>query len=85
MSRVDSTGINFVKPSAHTVAPLACPACGSADVKPYQAITRDESNEKDLDECLVAAAHFKCEAHGCGARLTIRIERHAVSLKWSEA
>lgn len=82
MSKADSTAIRFVRPAEHTVMPLCCPMCGSTDVRPYQAIARDRSNADHVDECVLAAAHFKCG--GCEARLTVRVERHAVSLKWNE-
>lgn len=84
MSRPDSTAIKFVKPAEHTVIPLCCPTCGSTDVKPYQALARDESNADHVDECVVAAAHFMCGGDRCEARLTIRVENHAVSLRWTE-
>jgi hypothetical protein len=83
MNNSDSTGIRFGRPNAHTVIPLCCPHCGSADLQSYQAVVRDKTNADVVDERAIAVIHYACGDGRCEARLMVRIERHAVSIKWS--
>lgn len=78
MSKSDST-VKFVKPARHIVVPLCCPACGSGEVKPYQAVIQDDDPRVPTE--VVVAAHFRCD--DCKTPLMIRVDRHAVSLKWA--
>lgn len=82
MSNADGTAIRFVKPTeGRTVMPLLCPMCGSGEVNVGQAFAFDES--KSGDNGILSGAHFQCAE--CKAHLTVRVERHRVSIRWRDA
>ncbi|WP_210398982.1 hypothetical protein [Steroidobacter denitrificans] len=64
------------------MVPLLCPTCGSTDVKKHQAFAVKESDSEN-DAGILSGAHLQCGE--CGARLTIRIERHRILIKWFDA